>query len=127
MTTPPPPHPWLPPESVLDHVGLDTDDAQAGNVERSRVAAAAWVEAQRSDLWVTTGAGTEEDPTVRTYTPPDNVVQGAVLLAARFVARRASPAGLASYGEFGPANVPRLDVDVLQLLGLGRNATPRIG
>lgn len=45
---------------------------------------------------------------------------GAVMLAARWYARRTSSQGIASFGDFGPAYVTRTDPDVAQLLGLGK-------
>ena len=53
-----------------------------------------------------------------------DVVFGAQLLTARYWARRGSPTGLASFGEFGAAAVVRLDPDVERLLGVGRYAKP---
>lgn len=111
MTTPEP-HGWLPVDQVVD--GIPGSDATS--IERHRLAAASFVEAHRRDLFVD-GAGPV----------PAHVVEGAVLLAARLHARRSSPAGLASYGEFGPAAVLRFDADVERLLGIGRSAKPAVG
>jgi len=49
---------------------------------------------------------------------------GAVMLAARWYARRTSSQGIASFGELGPAYVTRTDPDVAQLLRLN---TPAVG
>lgn len=45
---------------------------------------------------------------------------GAVMLAARWYARRSSSQGIASFGDFGPAYVQRHDPDIAILLGLNR-------
>lgn len=59
---------------------------------------------------------------------PAKVQLGAVMLAARLVRRRNSPAGIALFtAEGGAAYVSRQDPDVAQLLELGAAATPRIG
>ncbi len=92
--------------------------------ERARLAAAAYVERVRPDLFTVTVSGAD---TLVTYDPDAAVVHGARLLAARLHARRSTPQGLASFGEFGPAGILRLDPDVERLLGVGRSATPAIG
>lgn len=64
---------------------------------------------------------------VRTYrTPPADgqpwpatLVHGAVMLAARNVRRRNSPAGVETVGDMGAVYVSRFDRDLDQLLGLG--------
>lgn len=48
-----------------------------------------------------------------------DVVHGAVMLAARIVRRRNSPAGVESFGELGATYVSRYDPDIDRLLGLG--------
>lgn len=112
---------WLPLADVLAHVGnVPVDSPNAGDVERSRLAACAYVERLRPDLLDAVAA-----PPVYLATP--DVAYGALLLAARLFARKGSPAGLASYGEFGPAAVLRLDPDVERLLSLGRHARPAVG
>jgi hypothetical protein len=45
---------------------------------------------------------------------------GAVMLAARWYARRSSSQGIAAFGDFGPAYVTKNDPDVATLLGLGK-------
>lgn len=55
-------------------------------------------------------------------------VLGANMLAARLVARRNSPAGVATFGSEGlTAYVVRNDPDVALLLKLGPYAVPRVG
>lgn len=49
---------------------------------------------------------------------PD-IVQGAVMLAARITRRRNSPGGIESFGELGPQYVSRFDPDIEKLLKLG--------
>lgn len=112
-------HDWLPAAAVLDHVGVQADAPAAASVERARLAAAAIVERNRPDL---AAAFSADPPTV-----DDAIVEGGVLLAARLHARKGSPAGIASYGEFGAAAVLRFDPDVAQLIGVGRYAKPAIG
>lgn len=50
---------------------------------------------------------------------PATLVQGAVMLAARNVRRRNSPAGVETVGDLGAVYVSRFDRDLDQLLGLG--------
>ena len=113
---------WLPLADVLRHVAASGANVeQTADVDRVRLAAAAYVERLRPDL-VKLDAGA-----VPRFLGGPDVVEGALLLAARLVARKASPTGLANYGEFGPATVMRLDPDVERLLGLGRYTRPRVG
>lgn len=58
---------------------------------------------------------------------PDDVVQGANLLASRLVKRRNSPAGVEAMTAQGAVFVPRNDPDVALLLGLGSYAKPVVG
>lgn len=124
-----PPHAWLPPERVLAWLQLEADAQLSPVAESCRLAAADYLEQQRRDLWTpaVVDAETLEVLTPATFTPSEAVVQAGVLVAARIYARRSSPAGLASYGELGPAEVLRLDPDVARLAGLGRNAYPVVG
>lgn len=111
---------WLPLADVLAHVGVAATSGNADDVDRARLAATAYVERLRPDLLDTTVT-----PAVFRATP--DVAEGALLVAARLHARKGSPAGLASYGEFGPAAVLRFDPDVERLLSLGRHARPTVG
>lgn len=112
---------WLPAADLLDHLGVAEDSDNAPAVERARLAAAAQVERMRRDL-----LSVDEDD-VETFAATPDIVEGAILLAARLHSRKGSPVGLASYNEFGPANVPRFDADIERLLGVGRYARPRVG
>lgn len=51
-----------------------------------------------------------------------SVELGAVMLAARWYARRGSPQGVVGYSDLGAAYVSRTDPDVARLLGLGRGS-----
>lgn len=108
--------PWLASDEVAAQLKLTpwtAGDSLPANVERHRLATAAYVERARRDLVV-----------VDTFTPPADVVDGALLMVGRLVAREGSPQGLASFGEFGPAAVIRSDPDVERLLGVGRYGRP---
>lgn len=110
---PAPGYEWLPVEDVAGP-GYQGDPAADVDLEAARAGAASYVERVRPDLdWV---AG-----------PSDDVKLGALILARRFYARKGSPMGVATFAEFGAAQIVRLDPDVERLLGLGRHAKPRIG
>jgi hypothetical protein len=113
-------HAWLPMAEVRSHLGLAVDDPDPDGLELARKAAAAYVERVRPDRF---GVVDGED----VATIDDAILAGAVILTARLFARRQSPAGIASYGEFGPAQVLRLDPDVERLIGVGRYARPTFG
>jgi len=56
---------------------------------------------------------------------PAPVVQGALMMAARFFTRRRSPTGVATYTDTGgPVFTPRWDPDVEKMLGIGKWAPP---
>lgn len=58
---------------------------------------------------------------------PARIVEGGNMLAARWVRRRNSPAGVEAMGEFGAAYVMRSDPDIAQLLQLGSWQPPAVG
>lgn len=107
---------WLDAAALLDHLGVAEDSDNADSVERARKAAAAFIEKHRPDLVISDA-----------FTVTADVLQGALLLAARLYARKGSPVGLASFNEFGAAQVVRFDSDIERLLGLGRYGRPVIG
>lgn len=101
---------WLP---------LPVDTPPSPGAHAARVAAAAYVRRVRPSLFRNAEGTTTPDPVEHA-----DVVYGAQLLAARLWARRGSPTGLASFGEFGAAAVVRLDPDLERLLSTGRYARP---
>lgn len=109
-------YPWLPLSACLAYLKLSSSSGENEAVEACRRAAAADVQRDRTDLYVD-----------GTFTPTDEVRHGAVMETARLLARRGSPAGIASYGDFGPAAVLRFDADIDRLVGRGRYAPPRVG
>lgn len=109
---------WLRQDALLGELGLAVDED--GSVNRARLAAVAQVEQARPDLLLTVGD-------VVTFEPTHDVLLAGFLLAKRLHARKNSPTGLASYGEFGPAAVLRFDPDVERLLGIGRYGKPQVG
>lgn len=120
--------PWLTPAAVVAQIpGVQLDNAGElpADVELIRAAAGNWVEDQRRDLAVPAvldDAGAVVTPASFSSTP--RIVLGAAMYVGRLVARKGSPQGLASFGEFGPATVLRQDPDVAQLLGIGRYGKP---
>jgi len=106
---------WLP---LADFAAWlkSSDAAPGGPVDALREEVADYVEANRPDLRPDELLG---------FDPPPRVVLGAKMLGARLWARRGSPQGVASFAEFGPAEILRYDPDIQRLLGLGRYAKPR--
>jgi hypothetical protein len=111
---------WPPLAETLDDLKVAAGAPNAAAIERRVDAAASWVQAHRPDLFP---AGAPAP----TEAPSDDIGLGTVMLACRLVARTGSPLGVATFAEFGPSSILRLDPDIERLLGLGRNATPAIG
>jgi len=112
-----PPYAWLDPEAVAAYLGATITDAEAADVEVARQAAADYVERVKRSL-VYLDAAPEDIPA--------SVRSGAMLLVSRLLARRSSPAGLATFGEFGAQAVRAHDADIDRMLGLGRYGKPRV-
>lgn len=121
------PYPWLPLSACLAWLKVSPASGESEAVEACRCAAAADVERDRADLWAGGGFDADGAYTLPVFTPGDDVRQGAIMETARLLARRGSPAGIASYGDFGPAAVMRFDADIDRLIGRGRYAIPRVG
>jgi len=76
-------------------------------------------------------------PTIATVPDPDDpdappgwadqTITGAIMLAARLVRRRNSPAGVEALLDSGPAYVSRYDSDISRMLRLDRWTPPQIG
>lgn len=106
--------------------GAGVTSPLAGVAELCRRAAARYCERQRPDLFPTVTVP-DTGELVQGFAGDDDTIMAGLILAARLYARRSSPAGLASFGELGAAEVLRLDPDVGRLLGTGRHATPAVG
>lgn len=77
--------------------------------------------------WVSSTAYVRElDPVLWPDTWPDDVRQGAVMLAARLYRRRNTPGGIESITDTA-VYVPRRDGDVDAMLHQGAWAPPRVG
>jgi len=115
-------YPWLPAADVLDWLQISGTSELTGVAELARRAAGDYCQRMRPDLVVI-------DPVtlVGTFQATPAIVQAGLLCAARLYARRSTPTGLASFGEFGATDILRLDPDVARLLGTGRYAPPVIG
>lgn len=82
------------------------------------------------DVVAATNAWVAQLPTVTELDDPgvwpDDVHQGAVMLAARLYRRRNSPSGVEPFTD-GAVYLPRRDGDVDALLHVGFYAVPRVG
>lgn len=69
------------------------------------------------------------DPTVGSPEEPwpDDVIEGATMLATRLVRRENSPDGVASFAGDGVLYIRRSDPDIAMLLQLGDWAKPAVG
>lgn len=107
--------PWLTVGVVTSWMEDDPDSPPIAPESRPALlvacnAAAAFVEGKHPGYFV-------GDPPV--YQPPGDVKLGAIMLAARYYARRGSTLGVAGFSEFGPTEILRHDPDVARLLRLG--------
>lgn len=106
---------WLEPGAVRSWLGDDSQTVGAA-LESAVLAVRAYVERTRRDLW-------EDTDTGRVFTPDQDVVLGAVMLAARWYQRRSSVLGtVTGYSDFGTATIMRYDPDVARLLRIGEFA-----
>jgi hypothetical protein len=86
-------------------------DADQVALDRATAAVVAWVARNVEGIPVPATPG---DP----VEVGADIELGAVMLAARWYARRSSSQGIASFGDFGPAYVSRHDPDIASLLRL---------
>lgn len=105
MTTPTPDYPATV-EAVAGWLGIPA--GPAGEVERDHIATVVPAVNALVRDW---------HPTPEVLN--DQIVLGAVMLAARVTRRRNSPAGVEALGEMGATYVSRYDVDLDRMLGLG--------
>jgi Phage gp6-like head-tail connector protein len=77
-----------------------------------------------TNAWVAATAYVRELPDPNTW--PDDVMLGAVMLAARLYRRRNTPSGVEPFIE-GAVYLPRRDHDVDAMLHQGYYAPPRVG
>ena len=94
------------------------EDAQGPDVENApdvADAVAAWIDSLPSPL-------RDEDGGWGAST-----VMGAVMLTARLIRRRNSPAGIEAFSGDGATYVSREDPDVARLLRLGKHKPPQVG
>lgn len=98
---------------------LAPDDATDNDILAEVVAA--------TNSWVAASAYVRElDSVMWPDTWPDDVTQGAVMLAARLYRRRNTPGGIEAM-DGAAVYVPRRDSDVDRLLHMGAWAPPRVG
>lgn len=105
--------------AVRGHLGQDADDTR--DAERiQRIVDAVNAQVRRWPVaQVALGAADWSDAA--------DVVEGAVMLAARLYRRKNSPAGVETFGAEGAVYVQRNDPDIAQLLQLGTWAGPVVG
>lgn len=108
---------WLTPRVVVAWI----EDADPGAPVEDRTAlqdacnaAAGYVEGIHPELF------DEADPPV--YTPTPEIKLGAIMLAARYLARRGTTLGVAGFSDFGSSPILRYDPDIQRLLRIGPHA-----
>lgn len=82
------------------------------------------VQRARPDQWV---YDTAEPPAPPVYTPDGEVMQAAIMLAARLYRRRNSPGGVESFAESIVYISSRLDPEIAKALHQGQFAYPGVG
>jgi hypothetical protein len=123
MTTPEPEvAAWLPSADVRSNAGV-AEGGPSDNLrlERIRQGVAEFVQDNRADLWFPAA----NDPD-RVFAPTARVVEAALLMVSRLIARKSTPLGTQNYGEFAAA-ILRSDPDIGLMLGIGRNSKPALG
>ena len=83
------------------------------------------VERARRDQFIVSRPD-DPNPSPPTFAPDGEVYQGAVMLAARLVRRRNSPAGIETFSD-SVAYVSRWDPDIQRALRQGAYAWPALG
>jgi len=117
------PYPWLPSRLLAGWLKL-TGDTLDDVGELVRTAAAHYCEEQRLDLMRVVDV---DGVSTFVFAATPSIQQAGLIAAGRLWERRNTPAGLASFAEFGAADILRVDPDVARLLGTGRHARPAVG
>lgn len=115
---------WLKVDDVKDQLridAIDTDDDDL--IGRAIGSAMVEVERARRDQFTFT-PNVPAAPAI--FTPDGEVYQGAVMLAARLVRRRNSPAGIETFSD-SVAYVSRWDPDIQRALRQGAYSWPGVG
>lgn len=113
-------------DDVKSQLRMDADDVDDDDLI-SRATASAQIEVQRARRDQFRPADPAVYPPAEpVYTPDAEVYQGAVMLAARLVRRRNSPAGIETFSD-SVAYVSRWDPDIQRALRQGAYAWPALG
>jgi hypothetical protein len=107
---------WLTVPLVVSYLDDEGDGVTPPSTARPALqdacnAAAAYVEGKHPGYF--------SDAAVPVYVPPADIKLGAIMLAARWYARRGSALGNAGFSEFGGDTILRHDPDIARLLRLG--------
>lgn len=99
-----------------------TDDIDAAFIDR--IAGAVSRKVRR---WPVAAQAQQEDVPEGDRQWPEDIAEGAMMLAVRLYRRRNSPAGVESFGAEGAVYVQRHDPDIAMLLDIGSYAGPMVG
>jgi hypothetical protein len=116
---------WLLVADVKEQLRIDDADTD-DDALIARAIGSAEVETQRARRDQYQPADPPTDPPSTSYQPDGEVYQGAVMLAARLVRRRNSPAGIETFTD-SVAYVSRWDPDIQRALRQGAYAWPAVG
>ena len=121
---------WLDPADVRKWLRDNAQPPANDAVELDRVCSGTerHVERVRSDMWdpYPPWEVPEDDQTIPVFIPDDEVEQGAIMYAARWLRRRNTPTGV-EFGEAGAVFSPRFDPQIDQALHTRIYTHPRVG
>jgi hypothetical protein len=118
---------WLDPADVRRWLRDNAQPPANDDLELDRVCRQTeiHVEKVRGDAWYPSDPQT--DPPTEVYLPDAEIMQGAIMYAARMLRRRNSPAGVETYGGLGATFVARYDPDIDRALRTGAFTPPGVG
>lgn len=117
---------WLSPADVKEWLRKnDQDTSDDALIVRVSAQTEPHVQRCRPEFLLTTPDPDTGEP-VTTYEPDAEAYQGAIMYAARQYARRASPQGIAMFGD-APSFVARYDPDIDKALRTGSYMSPVVG